>query len=108
LIFGDSRKGWPSCSGRSSIQTFSSFCHIVSGPSMRRASLTTVAKGAGPPAVAGGAGAAAPLRAEAVVAAGRAPAGVAQPAATGDAACTAGAPAVGPGAVAHPASSAAA
>ena len=34
LILGDSRKGWPKSSGCSSIQTLSSFCQSVSGPSI--------------------------------------------------------------------------
>ena len=50
LIFGDSRKGWPNCSGCSSIQTLSSFCHSVSGPSMRRRVLDDGGEGGGCPA----------------------------------------------------------
>ena len=56
LIFGDIRKGLPNCDGMISSQTLSSFCQSVSGPSMRRASRMTVAKGGGPGGVAPGGG----------------------------------------------------
>jgi len=41
------RNGLSSCSGRSSSHSFSSFCHVVKNPSVRRASLITSANGRG-------------------------------------------------------------
>ena len=51
LILGDRKKGLPSWLGINSIQTLSSFCQRVSGPSTRRASRMTVAKGGAAPGV---------------------------------------------------------
>ena len=68
--FGLRKKGLPKSSGLSSNQTFSSFCHSDSRPSIFLASLMTVAKGGGPPAVGACAAAdAAPLGADAAAAA---------------------------------------
>ena len=68
-IFGDRKNGLLKSSGRSSSQTFSSFCHSASRPSVLDASLMTVANAGGVPgagaAAAGGALAATPAAAAA-------------------------------------------
>ena len=59
-ILGANNIGLPKSSGISSIQTLSSFCQVVSAPSIFLASLMTVANGCGCPGNTGGVAAAAP------------------------------------------------
>ncbi len=54
LSLGESRNGLPRSPGASSIQTLSSFCQSVSGPSILRAPSMTLANGGGLPGGSGG------------------------------------------------------